>query len=41
MGKVKQIEIKRQIYYFYNDMINLNKVRLKLVKSRPKLLQRD
>ena len=23
MGKVKQIEIKNQTYYFYNDMINL------------------
>ena len=23
MGKVKQIEIKNRIYYFYSDMINL------------------
>ena len=23
MGKVKQIEIKNRIYYFYNEMINL------------------
>ena len=23
MGKVKQIEIKNQTYYFYNDKINL------------------
>ena len=23
MGKVKQIEIKNRIYYFYNEMVNL------------------
>ena len=23
MGKVKQIDIKNQTYYFYNDMINI------------------
>ena len=25
MGEVKQINIKNQTYYFYNDMINLTK----------------
>ena len=24
MGKVKQIDIKNQTYYFYNDIIDLN-----------------
>ena len=23
MGKIKQIEIKNRIYYFYNDIINI------------------
>ena len=25
MGKVKQIEIKNRTYYFYNDIINIEK----------------
>ena len=31
MGKVKQIEIKNQTYYFYNDMINLKNFESNLV----------
>ena len=26
MGKVKQINIKNRIYYFYNDQINLKEL---------------
>ena len=32
MGKVKQIEIKNQTYYFYNDKINLKNFELNLLK---------
>ena len=32
MGKVKQIEIKNQTYYFYNDKINLNNLDSNLLK---------
>ena len=32
MGKVKQIEIKNQTYYFYNDMINLKDFESNLLK---------
>ena len=32
MGKVKQIEIKNQTYYFYNDMINLKNFESNLLK---------
>ena len=32
MGKVKQINIKNRIYYFYNDMINLRKFEPNLLK---------
>ena len=41
MGKVKQINIKNQTYYFYNDMINLKNFEsslLKLAKSITKEL---
>ena len=40
-GKISQIEIKSRTHYFYNDMINLENFRLKLVKNRQKALQRD
>ena len=32
MGKVKQIQIKSRIYYFYNGMINLKNVDSNLLK---------
>ena len=32
MGKVKQINIKSQTYYFYNDQINLEDFDAKLLK---------
>ena len=33
MGEVKQINIKNQTYYFYNDMINLIKIDKKHYKE--------
>ena len=32
MGKVKQINIKNRIYYFYHDIINLKDSESKLLK---------
>ena len=32
MGVVKQINIKKRIYYFYNDIINLKNFESKLLK---------
>ena len=32
MGEVKQIEIKNRTYYFYNDIINLEKFESNLLK---------
>ena len=32
MGVVKQIDIKNQTYYFYNDMINIKHFESKLLK---------
>ena len=32
MGEVKQINIKNRTYYFYNNMINLKKFELNLLK---------
>ena len=32
MGKVKQIEIKNQTYYFYNDIINIEEFNSSLLK---------
>ena len=32
MGKVKQIEIKNRIYYFYNDIINTEEFNSNLLK---------
>ena len=32
MGKVKQIDIKNQTYYFYNDMVNLKNFESNLLK---------
>ena len=32
MAEVKQINIKNQIYYFYNDMINLKHFEPNLLK---------
>ena len=36
MGKVKQINIRNQTYYFYNDMINLKNVDSNLLKTNKK-----
>ena len=41
MGVVKQIDIKNRTYYFYNDMINMEKLDsnlLKLIKNHKKTL---
>ena len=32
MGKIKQINIKNRIYYFYNDQINLKDFDARLLK---------
>ena len=32
MGKIRQINIKNRIYYFYNDQINLKHFDAKLLK---------
>ena len=37
MGKVKQIEIKIRTYYFYNDIINIEKFNSRLLKVDKKL----
>ena len=36
MGQVKQINIKNQTYYFYNDQINLKDFDAKLLKTDKK-----
>ena len=36
MGKVKQIEIKNQTYYFYNDIINIEQFKSSLLKIEKK-----
>ena len=41
MGEVKQISIKNQTYYFYNDMINFKDFESNLLKIDKKTLQRD
>ena len=33
MGEVKQINIKYQIYYFYNDIINIKNFEPNLLKT--------
>ena len=41
MGKVKQIDIKNQTYYFYNDMINIKNfdpILLKIDRKSYKIL---
>ena len=37
MGEVKQINIKNQTYYFYNDIIDLKNFDAKLLKINKKL----
>ena len=32
MGKVKQVEIKNQTNYFYNDIINIEEINSSLLK---------
>ena len=36
MGKVKQMEIKNQTYYFYNDIINLKSFESNFLKIHKK-----
>ena len=36
MGRIKQINIKSQTYYFYNDQINLNDFDARLLKVEKK-----
>ena len=38
MREVKQIEIKNQIYYFYNNMINLKNFESNLLKIDKKVI---
>ena len=40
MGTVKQIEIKHQTYYFYNDTINIEEFDSNLLKTGKKVVQR-
>ena len=37
MGKVKQINIKNQTCYFYNDQINLKNFDVRLLKANKKI----
>ena len=41
MGKVKQINIKNQTYYFYNDQINLKDFYARLLKVDKKITKRS
>ena len=41
MGRIRQINIKNQTYYFYNDPINLKDFDASLLKVDKKKLQRD
>ena len=34
MGEIKGLRIKNQTYYFFEDMINIQKFALKLIKNR-------
>ena len=36
MGLIKQMDIKNQTYYFYNDMINIKKLDSSLLKINKK-----
>ena len=38
MGQVKEINIKNETYYFFNDMINKKKNSLKLTKNRQEIV---
>ena len=40
MGKVKQINIKNQTYYFYNDVINIKDFDVRLLKIDKKIIQK-
>ena len=40
MGEVKQINIKNQTYYFYNDRIDLKDFDAKLLKIEKKTITR-
>ena len=41
MGEIKQINIKNQTYYFYNDKIDLKNSEARSLKIDKKRLQRD
>ena len=40
MGKFKELNIKNQTYYFFNDIIDSEKFSFKLIKNRQEALQR-
>ena len=40
MGEVKQINIKNQTYYFYNDMINIKDFDASLLKIDKEIIQK-
>ena len=40
MREVKQIDIKYWTYYFYNDIIDINKFDARLLKTDKKNIQR-
>ena len=41
MGQVKEINIKNETYYFFNDMINKKFFSLKLTKNRQEVIRRQ
>ena len=40
MGKAKQINIKNQTYYFYNDIVNIKNFDPNLLKIDKKIIQK-
>ena len=40
MGKITQINIKNQTYYFYNDQINLKDFDVSMLKINKKITKR-
>ena len=40
MGNIKEINIKNQTYYFFNDMISIKDFDPSLIKNRQKIIQK-
>ena len=40
MAITKQMNIKNETYYFYNDLINIQRFWSKVVKTRQKIIQK-